>query len=139
MVGEKDLISVPLGQERENDSILVRVDPTSEMSMISLVPLCTVTVVITRKDSSTVQRSGLHLDRSVPGDDIVPEETSYVCTVKVPRPSESIVQIVPPFNDHTSEIFPVLHLISLATPPVWISQITMAISEAQAIERPSGE
>jgi len=78
-------------------------------------------------------------DRSVPGDDIVPEETSYISTVKVLWSSESMVQIVPPSDDHTNEVLVGLHLISLATPPVWISQIIMAVSEAQAIERPSGE
>ena len=75
----------------------------------------------------------------MPGDDAVPEETQYICTVKVPWSSESIVQIVPPSDDNTSEILLALHLISLTTPPVWISQIMMVVSEAQAMERPSGE
>jgi len=96
------------------------------------------TVVITRKDSSTVQRCE-GLDQSVPGFDTTPEETSHVCTVKVAQSSESMVQIIPPFDDHTSEILSALHAISLATPPVWISQIMMVVLEAQAIERPSGE
>ena len=81
-------------------------------------------------------------DWRVLGDDIVPEGTSYVCTVKIlwPRLSESTVQIDPPFDDHTTEVVQkALYLISLATPPVWISQIMMAILEAQAMERPSGE
>jgi hypothetical protein len=50
-----------------------------------------------------------------------------------------MVQSVRPSNDHTGEVLLALHLISLATPPVWISQIMMAVSEAQAMERPSGE
>ena len=129
-----------MAQEKrgENDWILVRVDPTWKISMASM-SYTFRTVVITRNDSSTVQRCGLYPDRSVPGDDAVLEETPYVCTAKVSRPLESMVQIDPPFDDHTSEILLALHLISLATPPVWISQIMMAVLEAQAMERPSGE
>jgi len=51
----------------------------------------------------------------------------------------STVQIVPPFDDHTSEVVVALRLLSLAATPVWMSQIMMAILEVQAIERPSGE
>ena len=122
MVEKKDVLSMALDKRGENDWILVRVDPTSKMSMISMRYLfCT--VVITRKDSSTVQRCGMSRDWSVPGDDIVPEGTSYVCTVKIlwPRLSESMVQIDPPFDDHTTEVVQASYLISLATPPVWIS------------------
>ena len=69
----------------------------------------------------------------------MPSETPYVFTVKVLQPVWLMVQIDPPFNDHTSEVVLALHVISLATPPVWISQITMAVLEVQAMERPSGE
>jgi len=129
---------VTLKEGGENDWILVRVDPTSKMSTVSMMyPLHT--IVITRKDSSTVQRCGLRIDSSVPGDDSTPEETSYVFTVKVQKGLELRVQIDPPFDDHTSEVVLALRVISLATPPVWISQIMMAVLEVQAMERPSGE
>ena len=139
VVGEKDQISASAKGEKVNDRILVRVDPTSKMWMASSSPLPR-TVVITLKDWSYVQRCSLPADWSAPGDDPVPEEISYIHTMTVTRPiTELIVQIVRPSNDHTSDIFLGRHLISLATPPVWMSQIRMAVSEVQAMERPSGE
>ena len=78
-------------------------------------------------------------DRSVPEDNVAPEEASYMRTMKPPRSSGPMVQIVRPSEDHTREIFLALRLIILATPPVWTSQIMMALLEAQAMEHPSGE
>jgi len=72
-------------------------------------------------------------------DNVVPEETSYVCTTKVPSFPASIAQSVCPSGDHASEIHSVLYVILSTTPPVWISQIMMAVWEVQAMERPSGE
>jgi len=96
-------------------------------------------VVITKKDLSSVQRCGIFRDRSVLEDNVIPEEALRICTMKDPWYSELMVQIFRPSNDHTRETLLALRSISLATPPVWISQIVMAVSEAQAIERPSGE
>ena len=138
MVGEKDLISALSKGGKSIDRSFVRADPTLKMSMVSETSLPR-TVVITQKESSSVQRCGLSLDRSVPGDNVVPEKMSYVCTMKVAWSSELRVQSVCQFDDHTNEILLGLDLVSVATPPVWISQIMMAVSEAQAREHPSGE
>ena len=92
-----------------------------------------------KNDLPSTQRYGFPLDWSVPGDDVVPEEMSYICTIKVESSPDSMVQIDPPSDDHTSEILQAPHLISSATPPVWISQIVMPVSGAQAMKRPSGE
>lgn len=108
-----------LMNEREgNDWILVRVNPTSEISTISTSVHPLGAVVMTRKDSSTAQMCELYSDQSVPRDDIAPEETSHVCTAKAAWSWESMVQIDRPFDDHTNEILLALHFISLATPPV---------------------
>ena len=137
-VGEKDTITVLFTRGRVNDRVLVRVDPTLEMLM-ARPRHSTRAVVITQKDSSSVQRCGMSRDRIVTEDNIVPEGASCICTMKAPRSFGLMVQIVRPSDDHTSETLLALHLISLAIPPVWTSQIMMAVSETQAMDRPSGE
>ena len=53
---------------------------------------------------------------------------------------QAMVQIVAPSNDHVNEILlAALHSISLATPPVWISQIVSEVLESDARKYPSGE
>ena len=137
-VGEKDPITVLFTRGRVDDRVLVRVDSIFEMLM-ARPRHSTRAVVITQKDSSSVQRYGISRDRIVMEDSVVPEKASYICTMKAPRSFELMVQIVHPSEDHTSETLLALHLISLAIPPVWTSQIMMAVSETQAMDRPSGE
>ena len=139
-VGEKDPITAVSARGRVNDWILVRlVGPTLMISMVCQPTYSDRFAVITQKDPSSVQRCGVSRDRSVLEDNFVPEGASYICIMKAPWSSGLMVQIFRPSDDHTRETLLVLHSISLATPPVWISQIMMAVSEAQAMDRPSGE
>jgi len=128
VVGEKDWILGSYEGEKSNDRILVRVDPTLKMST----PPSPSRIVMIQKDLSSTQRYGFLYDQSVVGGDVVPKETSSVGTVKAASLSDSmvwkvesmlpgdmsniftiqvlllsnpVVQIVPPSNDHTSDIF----------------------------------
>ena len=51
---------------------------------------------------SWAQRYGWYFDWSAPGDSVVPEVISYVCTVWDSDTRGEMVPIVFPFNDHTS-------------------------------------
>ena len=75
------------------------------------------------------------------GGNTVPDTTSYLHTVEVfVSELKAITLTSPPSNDHTNDsLGGLLHWSSLATPPVWISQMIIAVLEAQARECPSGE
>ena len=79
MVGEKVSISShsPHGSTRK-DSILVITGPTSEILMVQA--SSSRSVVMTRKEVLWAQICGSSLDKSVPGDDVTPETTSYTRT-----------------------------------------------------------